>query len=193
MSERRSAIDCPHERTVPRCWRGENGFMQARLQCKDCGHYGKYGYKVPSKAQLIEKGFSPDPASLPPFDDVAFMCASEELSNQKRDEIMAKRLEVLIESADNDNDHSQDPYYKTEEWHAKRRLVIERAGGLCEGCGKNEAVQAHHLHYRTFKREFLWDLKAVCRECHERVHAIQKENKTAVVEQLKHHLGKKSA
>jgi len=62
-------------------------------------------------------------------------------------------------------------YLKTPEWRAKRRLVIERARGLCEGCGINAATQVHHLTYEHVGAEFLWELRAVCDGCHERAHA----------------------
>lgn len=61
-------------------------------------------------------------------------------------------------------------YLQTERWHEKRRLVFRRSGGLCEGCGEAKATQVHHLTYDHLGNELLWELAAVCKECHERVH-----------------------
>lgn len=63
-----------------------------------------------------------------------------------------------------------DAYLKTREWAEKRRLVLERAGGLCEGCRQRRAVQVHHTSYEHVGDELLWELRAVCRECHDRIH-----------------------
>ena len=62
-------------------------------------------------------------------------------------------------------------YLKTPKWAAIRAAVLRRAGNVCEGCAMRPAVQAHHLTYEHIGDEFLWELRAVCRECHERFHA----------------------
>jgi 5-methylcytosine-specific restriction endonuclease McrA len=67
-----------------------------------------------------------------------------------------------------------DAYILSREWKIKRSLVFKRAHGQCEGCGLDTAVQVHHLTYAHLGDEFLWELRAVCRTCHERVHG--KEN-----------------
>lgn len=64
-----------------------------------------------------------------------------------------------------------DHYLQSPEWREKSRAVIRRANGTCEGCGKRSATQAHHLTYAHVGDEFLWELRAVCTECHERAHA----------------------
>ena len=64
-----------------------------------------------------------------------------------------------------------DEYMQTPEWARKRDLVLRRAHGICEGCGWRRAVQAHHTTYAHVFDEFLWELRAVCRACHDRYHA----------------------
>jgi 5-methylcytosine-specific restriction endonuclease McrA len=66
-----------------------------------------------------------------------------------------------------------DAYIGSDAWAVRREQVISRAGGICEGCREAEAVQAHHLSYRNMGNEFLWELVAICRNCHERVHGIE--------------------
>jgi 5-methylcytosine-specific restriction endonuclease McrA len=61
-------------------------------------------------------------------------------------------------------------YLESDAWKALRAKVLKRASHICEGCGTAEAVQAHHLRYAHIGHEFLWELVAVCLECHERVH-----------------------
>jgi hypothetical protein len=61
-------------------------------------------------------------------------------------------------------------YLSTPEWRAIRQRVINRAGKVCEGCGEREASIVHHMTYQRRGREFLLDLIAVCRECHDLIH-----------------------
>ena len=61
-------------------------------------------------------------------------------------------------------------YLSSPEWAERRRLVMERARGICEGCAVNKAVDVHHTTYAHAGDEFLWELRAVCRNCHERIH-----------------------
>lgn len=61
-------------------------------------------------------------------------------------------------------------YLSSEPWREKRALVMKRAAGLCEGCGLRPAIQAHHVTYKHLTNEFLWELRAVCVECHKRIH-----------------------
>ncbi len=61
-------------------------------------------------------------------------------------------------------------HLKTPKWKTLRKRVIERANGICEGCGENKATQAHHLTYERVGDEMLFDLVAVCDACHSKVH-----------------------
>jgi hypothetical protein len=61
-------------------------------------------------------------------------------------------------------------YINSEAWKKKRAIVLDRAGDMCEGCGVSRAVHVHHLTYDHLGDELLWELKAVCRRCHQKVH-----------------------
>jgi 5-methylcytosine-specific restriction endonuclease McrA len=61
-------------------------------------------------------------------------------------------------------------YLKTPAWHARRNRVLLRAGHRCEGCGQQPATQVHHLTYRRLGHEMLFDLVAICRDCHHTIH-----------------------
>ena len=64
-----------------------------------------------------------------------------------------------------------DQYLQSPAWRDIRQLVLRRAHGRCEGCGRRPAAHVHHLSYQHVGKEFLWELVAVCQECHDRVHA----------------------
>ena len=61
-------------------------------------------------------------------------------------------------------------YLQSPKWLALRNRVIARAENQCEGCGRWPAVDVHHLTYAHVGQEFLWELRAVCRDCHDRLH-----------------------
>ena len=61
-------------------------------------------------------------------------------------------------------------YLESPEWRAQRQLVLQRANGTCEGCGTRRATQVHYTTYERAGAEMLWDLRAVCDDCHAKVH-----------------------
>ena len=61
-------------------------------------------------------------------------------------------------------------YMGSPAWHAIRRRVMARSYGRCEGCGVARATDVHHLTYEHMGSELLWELVAVCRDCHSKCH-----------------------
>ena len=61
-------------------------------------------------------------------------------------------------------------YLLSPKWQKKRELVFKRAQYLCEGCGRNKATEVHHLNYHHLGDELLFELVAVCDECHSKIH-----------------------
>ena len=75
-----------------------------------------------------------------------------------------------------------DRYLQTPYWQEKRRLVLRRANGFCEGCLKNKATQVHHTCYPKdskpgsrdwIRKEKLFHLVAICSGCHQDLHPTQ--------------------
>ena len=58
-------------------------------------------------------------------------------------------------------------------WKEIRRRVLTRARNLCEACLVSLASEVHHLNYDHLFNEIAWDLKAVCRPCHQKIHGRQ--------------------
>jgi hypothetical protein len=64
-----------------------------------------------------------------------------------------------------------DRYLKSRSWQEKRLKVLHRSQFRCEGCGAdNKATQVHHLTYENVGYEFLFQLVAVCKDCHKNIH-----------------------
>jgi len=57
-------------------------------------------------------------------------------------------------------------YLQSSAWRLKRDAVMKRDNRLCQGCLKNQATQVHHLTYDRIFNEMLFDLVAICHECH---------------------------
>lgn len=121
-------------------------------QCVACGHTS---LPIAAKKALAQ---SPSP---PPYDNY--------MESRRRAAKSAEYVKAYLELK---------PALKTEyraylaspQWAQRRREVLGRAGGLCEICAQ-PATQVHHLHYRNIGNEQRGDLMAVCRECHELIHA----------------------
>jgi len=76
-------------------------------------------------------------------------------------------------------EESYDGYLRSDIWKAKSKQAKARAGHRCEAVWNgmrctNPADDTHHLHYRNAFFEPLEDLMAVCRDCHHRLHQLQK-------------------
>lgn len=67
-------------------------------------------------------------------------------------------------------------YLCSEEWYAIRLRVMERAKDTCERCKRAPADNVHHVTYIRKYREELHDLMAVCKPCHDAIHAIRKKD-----------------
>lgn len=60
-------------------------------------------------------------------------------------------------------------YLNSPAWAEKRLKVFKRANWICEGCGDNRATEVHHLTYDHVEHEFLFELVALCHDCHDRI------------------------
>jgi 5-methylcytosine-specific restriction endonuclease McrA len=80
------------------------------------------------------------------------------------------RFDALRQEADHDWWRRYYAYLETPAWRAKRKKVLARARGICEGCGERQATQAHHVTYARVGQEMLFDLVAMCEDCHHAIH-----------------------
>lgn len=63
-------------------------------------------------------------------------------------------------------------YLQSDGWERTRIKVLQRARYVCEACGEERATQVHHVNYDDPRgEELLWNLRAVCGACHERITA----------------------
>ncbi len=62
-------------------------------------------------------------------------------------------------------------YLQSTKWKVKRALVLEKAHHTCECCLTERATIVHHLSYANVFNEYLGELAATCKPCHDLAHA----------------------
>jgi 5-methylcytosine-specific restriction endonuclease McrA len=126
---------------------------QLRYQCRECFEYvggsQRHALATPDTPEV-------DPASL----------VARDQYRERRWRRYRAEWDQGIREQDEEWWRRYDEYLSTDEWHQRRRLVLERDGGICQNCRAARATQAHHLSYRNVGNEFLWELVAVCDDCH---------------------------
>jgi len=161
---------CGHEKTEIRKRTIKGGAVQFRYQCLRCGD--GVGGAIGREKALSLCG---DPSD---FDEE--LCSSW-VAAKKADAVQLSvaykaRMEMLaigVPAADSSPAlffAAYDEYLRSEKWHKKRAMVLERANGLCEGCRLAAPSQVHHLTYRNVGDELLFQLVALCDGCHEKCH-----------------------
>lgn len=67
----------------------------------------------------------------------------------------------------------RDTYLKSEDWKTLRLAKIHRQKGRCQICGLvSNHNDVHHVKYRHLYDVDAQDLRVLCRECHDKVHAL---------------------
>eukprot|EP00112_Aurelia_sp_Birch-Aquarium-sp1_P009654 Seg21027.1 transcript_id=Seg21027.1/GoldUCD/mRNA.D3Y31 product="hypothetical protein" protein_id=Seg21027.1/GoldUCD/D3Y31 len=150
--------ECQHYNTSRRKKTGSNGVARFWEQCDECGAQVLSIPKKTLNADEIE--------NIPELDE---NIAKKFYDNRR--EIYNKMLEEAREEAQEKWNCCYNQYLATSEWKAKRDLVMDRAQDVCEGCRKSKATEVHHLTYQNVGEEFLFQLVALCKPCHDRYHA----------------------
>ncbi|MGJ8560127.1 MAG: HNH endonuclease [Litorimonas sp.] len=154
---------CTHEKTSFVMRTVSDGSKQYVEQCLKCGL--QRGSARSQKDIIVE----PEPwdESLAPSYDRA--------KKKQLDEIFAKHLTIQKRKTG----RFSEKYVKhlsSEKWLKTRVKIFRRANNLCEGCLENPARDIHHLTYENLGDEFMFELIALCRPCHERVERSKKES-----------------
>lgn len=126
-----------------------------RIQCMECGRISG----AIARDHIHAAGVST--VHLPAWDET----------------LLSIKLEEQVRAESERWWRAYDAYLESDEWRRKRALVLKRSAGVCEGCGERPAVQVHHLHYKRVFREMLFDLVAVCRQCHDAIHESDDDEK----------------
>jgi 5-methylcytosine-specific restriction endonuclease McrA len=151
--------DCKHHTTELRLWAVGGNSRQAKHQCLDCG----------TRLGLAEKINGRD---IPPADMSMY---------ESREELIAEHWQrkagslLRPEAVPEDRKAEYHEYLQTDRWRVHRQRVIERDGGVCQSCLKTPATDVHHLTYNYGFHAPAFALVAVCRRCHEWLHALTED------------------
>lgn len=148
---------CHHNRIDIRRAVVGGGQVQFRQQCLDCGE----GVGTAIARAAAPKDAADFDRSIAEKRNAAYLAGREAILLKHLKRQKAKIGAYWVD---------YNKYLASPEWAAKRDLVLKRAKFVCEGCGERPAVAAHHLTYKNKFREFLFELVAVCQDCHKRLH-----------------------
>lgn len=68
-------------------------------------------------------------------------------------------------------------YLVSPHWQATRKEFFEKNKYECTACGSSDSINLHHATYKRMGIEEEGDLVALCQDCHQKVHELQKETK----------------
>lgn len=149
-------LECDHPKKIIRYREASNSTRMYKSQCTRCGEL--LGNWIPHK-DISNK------ESIEPFDD--------RLQETYRKTVIDLEKEINQRKFELQQPSVLETYYdylSSDDWKAKRLLVLDRCNYICEGCGIKRASQVHHLTYRNIGNEFLFELKGLCSDCHKRLH-----------------------
>lgn len=149
---------CDHSNWKPRRRVISGGLVIVCLQCLDCAH-----------SRALKKADYPNIDALEPFDEDLM----DRLWRQRSLEDDAKRSEE-IEARSREWWDRYNEYLASPEWRARRNKVMKRANWTCEACLERKASQVHHTTYAHVCNEPLFELRAVCDECHETITSLDR-------------------
>lgn len=149
---------CKHPRSEVRRQKVAGDAVQYRRQCLECG--AMLGTAI-TKSSV--------PANVPDAD--MELKARYNAERQTRREAVKLRHLRIQRSEGAEWWRRYNAYLQTQAWQDRRRKVLKRANGMCEGCADRPAAEVHHLTYDHVCEEFLFELVALCEPCHERIHA----------------------
>jgi hypothetical protein len=149
----------PNKRTVRRIISGGNIIIQD--ECVEC-------LTLCGSSQRRKPGWE-----KLPLHDAKTRSRYERAEEQlKEDAVLYHARKQQIASAKFQYEYEE--YRKGAVWKRARDAVMQRDKFTCQGCGANPATEVHHKSYHAYrhaKRELLFDLVALCRDCHKLCHA----------------------
>jgi len=149
---------CEHRTTEMR-WRNRTVGLIG-VQCLECGDNTRRGWvpHIEARQQIDDLTTLADWAEIDASDKRPETVDLFPIENDYKADRRVEKAEY-------------DEYLASDAWKRRRQKVIERANGMCEGCLTEPARDVHHRTYKHFKQEFAFELLALCRQCHTRVHA----------------------
>jgi hypothetical protein len=153
---------CAHERTGIVRWVNAGNAVCFNWFCPDCGT--QLSQNVGHELALAHGYVDREDANR---DSLA---SRFNAYRDQRERFLGQIKADAAERAQPGNREEYDDYLRSPRWRTLRNKVLARPQGQCEGCLDAPAEQVHHLTYAHRGAEFAFELIALCRDCHERLH-----------------------
>ena len=157
--------DCVHTLTPCR-WETSNKVQRAALMCAVCGFKETSG---------IKKADYPNFDSLPWYDESIKLGIRD--FEKRLYEWLQEQYEKKQQQQSVDWFRKHTTYLQSPEWAERRANVLRRDGYICQACLQNPANQVHHLSYDHWGHEPLFDLTSVCKPCHNKLTAMDRNRR----------------
>jgi 5-methylcytosine-specific restriction endonuclease McrA len=158
LSKRHTKTDtCSHGRQALHRRVKSNGVVVVGWYCHECTAWRE-----------VPKALVDNINGLPEYD-----AAEVARKLDERLAIIRARYDKEKATAKQEQSLRREQYYRTQKWMDKRQLVLSRDRYTCQAqlrCQGAPARDIHHVVYRYLGDEPLWDLRAVCRACHDALH-----------------------
>lgn len=155
---------CCHENLVVTERVLSNGNVVHYEQCQFCG----WGKAVKKQVKTPERKWSEDSQEIR---NLMFTLRQYVLNPEYAVSINDDFTKAFTKAHDFQSIHKK--HLDSEKWKNLRRLIMDRANGICEGCLTNPAEEVHHKTYAHLGDEFCFELIALCRKCHSRYHGAE--------------------
>jgi 5-methylcytosine-specific restriction endonuclease McrA len=158
------SLSCGHAQTAVR-WRiRSNGVGTYVAQCLICGRELRSIRHASAEVRSLTERI--------PFDETLADAWYERCARVQKIRWAATQQQWEAEAAAHEAERRAfyEAHLRSAKWRAIRQRVLDRAHGMCEGCGIHKADHVHHLTYDHLGNEFLFELVAVCYACHCRIH-----------------------
>lgn len=160
-------LACSHEQREVRYLITSDGRRQYRLQCTSCGEMsGNIKQTDPRVMAAVNPG------------EVDRLLQEGFWTKVRAEVTRRQQLERDQEQTAWWSEYSA--YLESGDWQERRRMVLERDNYVCQACRKARATHAHHLSYDHIGAEPLFELVAICRDCHERLTEMDRKRRGAV-------------
>lgn len=127
-------------------------------QCTNCG--GSINRTKPLSAKLYGDQIKAN------FSNESFSQWTSEINEEKK--LLAENKKFY--NYYNSKYYQYQCYLSSDQWKAKRKLVLSRDNNLCQHCKDKPADEVHHLTYVNLFNEPIEDLLSLCRNCHITIH-----------------------
>ena len=154
---------CEHKNLQLRKRSIKSGNIQYVKQCLDCGN----AMPQPIKAAMA---FQLNGGNEPSIFDEQVIINRKAEKEKSYQEIKGRYDSSKNVEIDKYGEWYRE-YLKSPEWKLKREKVLKRAKNICEGCAEETAIEVHHISYANIGDELLFQLVALCEDCHRKAHS----------------------